>query len=131
MAAFFRTYSEQAYALMRIVSGFLFACHGSQKLFGFPAPAHEAPLYITYGAGSIELIGGVLIALGLFTGWAAFICSGQMAVAYWMKHGTRSVLPLNNGGELAALYCFLFLCIAARGGGIWSLDARASGAGSG
>jgi len=69
-----------------------------------------------------------LVAVGLFTGWAAFICSGQMAVAYWMAHGTKAIFPLNNGGELAALYCFVFLFIAAHGGGIWSLDERADGA---
>ena len=123
MSAIFKKYSAETYALMRIVAGFLFLCHGSQKLFGFPLAAHEAPAFITYGAGSIELIGGILIAVGLFTGWAAFVCSGQMAVAYWMAHGTKQAFPLMNGGELAALYCFVFLCIATHGAGIWSVDA--------
>jgi putative oxidoreductase len=123
MSAIFKKYAAETYALMRIVAGFLFLCHGSQKVFGFPLPAHEAPAYITYGAGSIELIGGILIAVGLFTGWAAFVCSGQMAVAYWMAHGTKQAFPLINGGELAALYCFVFLCIATHGAGIWSVDA--------
>ena len=73
-------------------------------------------------AGPIELVGGVLVMIGLFTRWAAFLCSGLMAAAYWMAHGTRALFPLENGGELAALYCFVFLCIAAKGGGIWSAD---------
>lgn len=119
----FRKFSAETYALMRIAAGFLFLCHGSQKLFSFPAPAHPAPAFMTYGAGSIELIGGLLVAMGLFTAWTAFVCSGQMAVAYWMVHGTKSAFPLNNGGELAALYGFVFLCIAAHGAGIWSVDA--------
>lgn len=132
VSTFFTKYTAQTYALMRIVAGFLFLCHGSQKLFGFPAAAHEAPAYIKYGAGSIEFFGGLLIAVGLFTGWAAFICSGHMAVAYWKAHGLKAALPLLNGGELAALYCFVFLCIAAHGAGIWSVDAargKAGGAG--
>jgi putative oxidoreductase len=116
-------FEPQTYALMRIVTGFLFLWHGSQKLFGFPAPAPEgAPAYVIYGAGTIELVGGALVMIGLFTGAAAFIASGEMAVAYWMAHGTSSFFPLDNGGELAALYCFVFLFIAARGPGIWSLD---------
>jgi putative oxidoreductase len=123
MPTILRKYTAETYALMRIVAGFLFLCHGSQKVFGFPAPAHEAPAFITYGAGSIELIGGILIAVGLFAGWAAFVCSGEMAVAYWMAHGTKQAFPLLNGGELAALYCFVFLCIASHGAGIWSVDA--------
>lgn len=123
MSEFSGKYTAATYALLRILTGFLFLCHGSQKLFGFPAAAHEAPPYITYGAGSIELIGGALVAVGLFTGWAAFVCSGEMAVAYWMAHGLKNAFPLLNGGELAALYCFVFLCIAAHGAGIWSIDA--------
>ena len=123
MPTFLKKYTSETYALMRIVAGFLFLCHGSQKLFGFPLAAHEGPAFITYGAGSIELIGGILIAVGLFTGWAAFVCSGQMAVAYWMAHGPKQAFPLMNGGELAALYCFVFLCIATHGAGIWSVDA--------
>lgn len=116
-------YSEQSYALLRIVSGFLFLWHGTQKLFDFPiAPdARVAPLLI-YVAAPIELVGGALIAIGLFTRWAAFICSGQMAVAYWSFHALRGLTPLENRGELAILYCFVFLFIAARGAGIWSID---------
>ena len=124
MAAFMAFFNHQAYALMRIVVGFLFVWHGTQKLFGFPLPAHEGtPAFITYGAGPIELIGGTLVMLGLFTRHAAFICSGQMAVAYWIAHGTKALFPIQNGGELAAFYCFVFLFISTQGGGLWSLDA--------
>ncbi|MBJ6725168.1 DoxX family protein [Geomonas sp. Red875] len=109
---------------MRFFAGFLFLCHGVQKLFGYPMPMPPGvPPFITYGAGSIELVGGTLIMLGLFTGWAAFITSGQMAVAYWMAHGPKAFLPLVNQGELAVLYCFAFLYISAHGSGIWSIDA--------
>ena len=117
-------FNDHTYALMRIVAGLLFLSHGMQKLFGFPGPMQvEVPAFVTYGAGSIELVGGLLIALGLFGRWAAFVCSGQMAVAYWMVHGMNSLYPLHNQGELAVLYCFVFLAIAARGSGIWSIDA--------
>ena len=128
MRSFMSKYSSYSYALMRIVVGFLFLWHGSQKLFGFPVdmPA-GVPAFITYVAGPIELIGGILIMIGLFTHWAAFITSGQMAVAYWIGHGTKALLPLQNNGELAALYCFVFLFIAAQGGGIWSVDSLKSG----
>lgn len=117
-------FQPEAYALMRIVVGLLFVCHGSQKLFGFPAPVPNLPPAVLWAAGCIELGGGALVALGLFGRWAAFICSGEMAVAYWMAHGTRSLFPLVNGGELAVLYCFVFLAIAATGSGIWSIDRR-------
>lgn len=122
-------YTSQTYALLRIVTGFLFLWHGTQKLFGVPATQQQAPPFIAYGAGSIELIGGILVSLGLLTPWVAFVCAGEMAVAYWYAHGTRAELPLSNGGELAALYCFVFLCIAAHGSGIWSVDAARKGAG--
>lgn len=123
MNHFMSKYSEQCYALMRLVAGFMFFWHGWQKLFDFPSgmPA-GVPLFITYVAGPIELFGGILVMIGLFTHWAAFITSGQMAFAYWIGHGTKAVLPIQNNGELAALYCFVFLFIAAQGGGIWSVD---------
>ncbi len=108
---------------MRIVTGLLFLWHGSQKLFGFPQASPEAPVLVIYVAGTIELVGGALVAAGLFTRWAAFLCSGLMASAYWMAHGTEHLLPLVNGGELAVLYCFVFLFIAAHGSGVWSVDA--------
>ena len=118
-----RRFEDETYALLRIVSGLLFLWHGSQKLFGFPQEAPEAPAFILYVAGPIELVGGLLLVIGLFTRWAAFFCSGLMAAAYWMAHGTNHPLPMLNGGELAVLYCFVFLFIAANGGGIWSADA--------
>ncbi|RII28444.1 MAG: LuxR family transcriptional regulator [Geobacter sp.] len=123
MKSFMSKYSSYCYALMRIVVGFLFLWHGAQKLFGFPSPMPPGvPLFITYVGGSIELIGGILVMVGLFTPWAAFITSGEMAVAYWMAHGTKALLPIQNGGELAVVYCFVFLFIAAQGSGIWSVD---------
>ena len=125
MAGFMRTYEAETYALMRIVVGFLFLWHGTQKLFGFPPLPEgiEIPAFITYVAGPIELIGGLLVMIGLFTRWAAFLCSGLMACAYWMAHGMNAVLPIMNQGEPAAVYCFVFLYIAARGAGRWSVDA--------
>jgi putative oxidoreductase len=123
MLTFLDRYQEHTYALLRMVTGFLFIWHGTQKLFGFPLPAREGvPAFVTWGAGGIELVGGILVMIGLFTRPAAFISSGTMAFAYWLAHGTQALLPINNGGELAALYCFAFLAIAARGAGILSID---------
>mgnify|MGYP003575559002 CR=1 FL=1 len=114
------------YAAMRIVTGFLFLWHGVQKLVGFPPmpPDVNPPAFIIWIAGPIELLGGLLVMIGLLTRPAAFLCSGLMAFAYWMGHGWRALLPIQNGGEPAALYCFVFLYIWARGAGPWSLDAR-------
>lgn len=124
MKTFLSKYNPQAYALLRIVVGFLFLWHGAQKLFGFPiAMPGGVPPFIIYVAGPIELIGGALIMIGLCTRWAAFLTSGLMAFAYWMGHGTKALLPIQNNGELAALYCFVFLFLATQGGGIWSIDA--------
>jgi len=121
---FMTKFNSQCYALMRIVAGFLFLWHGAQKLFGIPSGMPgEAPAFIIYVAGPIELLGGILIMIGLFTRWSAFIASGLMAAAYWMAHGTAALLPIQNKGELAALYCFVFLFISSQGGGIWSVDA--------
>ncbi len=120
---FMSRFKDQTYALMRIVSGLLFLSHGAQKLLDFPLVAREGtPAFVTYGAGSIELIGGTLVMIGLFTNWAAFLCSGLMAAAYWMAHGRQALFPIVNQGELAVLYCFVFLAISARGSGIWSVD---------
>ena len=120
---FLDNYQEQAYALLRITAGFMFLLHGTQKFFNFPQQYPYGELsFLTIAAGSIELIGGVLIILGLTTRGAAFLCSGTMAAAYWLVHGTKSFYPLVNGGELAALYCFIFLFIACKGSGIWSMD---------
>jgi len=125
VARFMTGFSAQTYALLRIVAGFMFLWHGMQKLFGYPGgPLAGVPAFITYIAGPIELLGGILVMLGLFTRWAAFFCSGLMGFAYWMGHGTRALLPALNDGELAALYCFVFLLIAAQGPGIWSIDCK-------
>ena len=119
---FMKPYGEHTYALMRIVAGFLFIWHGSMKLLGYPAMEYSPPAFIVYGAGGIELIGGALIMIGLFTAPVAFLASGLMAAAYWMAHGMKDLLPISNGGELAALYCFVFLYISTKGSGMWSVD---------
>ena len=84
--------------------------------------ARRRPAFIVYAGGAIEFFGGLLVMLGLFTRWAGFLCSGMMAVAYWWAHGTKAFFPLLNGGELAVLYCFVFLFISAHGPGPWSVD---------
>ena len=127
MAPILGRFVEPAYALLRIVAGFLFTCHGAQKLFGAFGGAGGSggtvPLASLPGlAGLIELVAGLLILVGLFASLAAFIASGEMAVAYFMAHQPNGTLPIENGGETAALYAFIFLYIAARGSGIWSLD---------
>ena len=120
-------FSPQVFAIFRIVVGLLFACHGSQKLLGWPPQGGGGgagslpPLMVV--AGLIELVGGLMIAVGLLTGWAAFIASGEMAVAYFMAHAPKGgPIPLVNKGELAVVYCFVFLYIAAHGAGVWSID---------
>lgn len=115
-------YAPQAYALLRIVTGFLFTFHGMQKLLGLFGGQVMPPMSLPWIAGTIELVGGVLIILGLFTRVVAFICAGEMATAYFMVHQPKGTWPIQNLGELAVLYCFVFLYIAARGAGIWSLD---------
>lgn len=118
---FLGRWSEQIYAVLRIVVGFLFACHGAQKLFGVLG-GQQATEPLMIAAGVIELGGGLLVLLGFFAAFAAFIASGQMAVAYFMAHAPQGLWPIQNGGELAVLYCFVFLYIAAHGAGIWSID---------
>ena len=103
MASFMAPLSNYTYAALRIVTGLLFMFHGSQKLLGWPVPPMEGmPPFITYIAGPIELIGGALVMVGLMTRWAAFFCSGLMAAAYWMAHGSKALYPMLNGGELAS-----------------------------
>ena len=117
-------YEPPIYAVLRVVAGLLFVCHGLQKVFGMfgeHGGGHLPPLMLA--AGWIEIVGGLLIALGLFTSIAAFISSGEMAVAYFMEHASHGALPIVNKGELAVLYCFVFLYIAARGTGPYGLDA--------
>ena len=115
-------FGEQAYALLRIVAGLLFLAHGVQKFLNFPAPFPMPLNPMLTAAGAIELVAGTLIVIGVFTRPAAFVASGMSAVGYWVAHGTQSPFPIANGGETIALYCFLFLFIAARGAGIWSAD---------
>ena len=126
MAELIVRFSAQTFAILRIVAGLMFALHGTQKLFGYPPmpKGMSGPLpSLMMVAGGIELICGFLIAIGFFTGIAAFIASGEMAVAYFMGHASHGGFwPLENQGELAVLYCFVFLFIAAHGGGIWSVD---------
>jgi putative oxidoreductase len=119
-------YSHHAYALMRIMSGFLFSFHGAQKILGVLAETQPPVGSQFWFGGIIELFGGILVMLGLVTRIAAFICSGEMAVAYFQFHWKfqlgAAFFPIINKGELAVLYCFLFLFIATRGGVKWCLD---------
>jgi putative oxidoreductase len=121
MQSLLARYAPYFYALLRIVAGLLFAQHGVQKLFGLLGGT-AVPLVSQRGlAGVIETFGGLAIALGAFTSPVAFVASGQMAVAYFQSHLPRGFWPIQNGGELAVLFCFLFLYIASRGSGKWSL----------
>ena len=116
-------YSSYLYVLLRIAAGFLFFQHGLPKLFGGFGRTAPAPLMSQMGlAGIIEVVGGAMISLGLFTPVVAFIASGEMAWAYFQAHAPRGFWPITNGGELAALYCFVFLYVAAVGSGRWSVD---------
>jgi len=121
-------FAPQAFALLRIMSGVMFFLHGTQKLLGWPPmpkmPGGGGLPTIAIVAGVLELVLGAAITLGLFGDWAAFLASGEMAVAFFMGHVARShdIVPLTNQGEDAVLYCFIFLFIAAHGSGIWSID---------
>lgn len=117
--------APQVYAVMRIVVGLLFFCHGLQKVFGWfdGVNGAAAPLLSLLGiAGLIELITGALIAIGWFTFMASFVASGQMAAAYFIGHFPNGFWPIQNGGEESVFYCFVFLYMATRGAGIWSVD---------
>jgi putative oxidoreductase len=112
-------------SVLRIVAALIFLEHGTQKLFGFPARAASMgpdTFSLLWFAGVIETVGGVLLLVGLFTRPVAFILSGEMAFAYFLSHAPRNIFPALNGGDAAILYCFVFLYIAAAGGGVWSLD---------
>lgn len=124
---FSTTWAPRAQGLLRIVTGYMFLLHGTAKLFHVPHQAYfdNLQIFSMVGlAGVLEVVGGVLMILGLFTRPAAFILSGQMAVAYFMAHASQGnpLLPLLNNGESAALYCFVFLFFAAAGAGAWSVD---------
>lgn len=125
---FLSKFTGPTFAAMRLVVGLSFAQHGAQKLFGWLGGMGQdggsAPfLSLMFFAGLVEFFGGVLVAVGFQTRWAAFIASGQMAVAYFMSHASRALFPIQNRGELAVVYCFVFLFIAAHGSGKLSLDA--------
>ncbi|HEX8838851.1 MAG TPA: DoxX family protein [Sphingomicrobium sp.] len=124
-------WQPQLLAILRIVTALLFLEHATQKFFGFPAPfPMPGPLPpLLVAAGVVELVAGVLVAIGLFTRLAAFVASGEMAVAYFMMHFPKGFWPAVNMGEAAILYCFVFLYLAAAGPGAWSVDgARARNA---
>ena len=134
MERFLGSYSSHTYAIMRIVGGGMFMGHGARKLFGvFPSDPDEAAsavaLFSLFGlAGVLEFFGGLLIAVGFQASWVAFVVCGEMAVAYWTYHFPLSLMPVqNDGGERAILYCFVFLYIASKGSGIWSVDAVLKG----
>jgi putative oxidoreductase len=122
---FLRPHAAQLLSILRIMSGLLLLQHGTTKVLNFPVgPMNNAsPLTLSGLAGLIELVFGVLLMIGLFTRFSAFIASGLTAVAYFYAHAGRSFFPILNGGELAVLYSFLFLYVAAAGGGPWSIDA--------
>ena len=116
-------HADRVYAIFRIVVGFLFMFHGMQKLFGAFGGEKVEIASMMGLAGVIEFFGGLLVMLGLFASWAAFLASGLMAFAYFMAHASQGLWPIQNHGELAVLYCFAFLYIAARGAGPWSIAA--------
>ena len=122
------SFTGPLHSILRIMTGLLFLAHGSTKLLTFPATEmfpSAPPLLSLMGIGGLlELVGGVLIVLGLFTRLTAFVLSGMMAVAYFMFHAPAAFMPILNGGELAIMYCFVFLYLAAAGAGPWSLDAK-------
>ncbi|KLK91749.1 DoxX family protein [Microvirga vignae] len=118
-------WSPYALAVLRIVTALIFMLHGTQKLLGFPAPPQSGmpPVLSLFGIGAVlELVGGLLILIGLFTRPVALILAGEMAVAYWMFHAPQSVYPVLNGGDAAILYCFVFLLFVFTGPGAWSVD---------
>ena len=126
---FLAPHAAKVLSLLRIVTGLMFVQHGTQKIFGFPQAANGPfELVSQMGVGGVlELVGGVMIVLGLFTRPVAFVLSGMMAVAYFQFHAASSLYPLVNGGELAALYCFVFLYLSFAGPGEWALDRLRTG----
>ena len=126
-------YAPYALAALRIVTALIFMAHGTQKLFGFPAPPGSglpAAFSLSWIGAVMELVGGLLILVGVFTRPVAFLLAGEMAVAYWMFHAPRSFYPILNGGDAAILYCFVFLLLVFTGPGAWSLDGARAMTGS-
>jgi putative oxidoreductase len=119
-----RTYLPETLSIVRIIVALLFLEHGSAKLLGFPASPTPQPAVMTllWAQGVIELVGGLLLAVGLFTRPVAFILCGDMAAAYFMAHAPKNFFPLLNGGDAAILYCFLFLLLFVAGPGRWAID---------
>jgi putative oxidoreductase len=125
MERFLSGYAPQAYALLRIIVGLLFFCHGAQKVFGLFGGIGGAPVPLAslFGvAGVLELILGTLVTVGWLAGYAAFLASGEMAAAYFIAHFPQGFWPIQNNGEAAVFYCFAFLYMATQGAGIWSID---------
>ena len=123
MSTWCANWAPQLLSILRIITAFLFMEHGTMKLFGFPAPMGDISLLSLMGmAGTLEVVGGFLILVGLFTQPVAFILSGEMAFAYFMAHAPQGFWPVLNHGEPAVLYCFIFLYLAAAGGGSWSVE---------
>ena len=121
----FATWQPYGLAILRIMAGLLFLAHGTGKFLGFPALAQVPPVgSLAWYGGALELVGGVLIVIGLFTRPVAFILAGEMAVAYFIAHFPRNFFPANNGGDAAVLYCFVFLYLVIAGAGALSLDRR-------
>lgn len=123
-------YTPYALAVLRIVTALIFMEHGTQKLFGFPAPPQSGlpPAFSLFWIGAIiEFGGGILILLGFMTRPVAFLLAGEMAVAYWAFHAPRNFYPALNGGDAAILYCFIFLLLVVTGPGAWSIDGARSG----
>jgi putative oxidoreductase len=119
-----QSWSPRLLSVLRIVAGLLFMMHGTMKLLAYPAPfpMHLSPFTMLWFAGVIELVGGALVLVGLFTSIAAFVMAGEMAFAYFIGHFPKAFWPVLNGGDAAVLYCFVFLYLAAAGAGPWSVD---------
>ena len=124
-----RAYAPHVLGILRIVTALLFMAHGTQKLLGIPATDFSPAVgSLPWIAGIIEVVGGALLLLGLFTRPVAFVLSGEMAVAYWMAHAPHGLVPAANGGDAAVLFCFVFLYLVFAGPGAFSLDARRAAA---
>lgn len=118
----FSSFQPQAIALLRIMAGLLYMAHGTQKLFSFPIPGPESLNTLMLISALLEVIGGILIVIGLFTRPVAFVLSGHMAAAYFMAHAPQSFWPVANGGDAAILFCFIFLALVTTGPGAWAVD---------